>query len=162
MRIIIVLAVIALGLLLWYKITRVPADKRKNLIFWSTVGVIIGTLLVLTITGRMHWLYALGGSIAAFTPRLISALRYLPLLSRLRQQFGQQQSSQSGQQTAGRANPGQMTVEQAREILGVKAGASKEEIIMAHKRMMQKVHPDRGGTDFLAAQLNQAKDTLLG
>ena len=55
-----------------------------------------------------------------------------------------------------------MTAAQAREILGVKTDASKEEIIMAHKRMMQKVHPDRGGTDFLAAQLNQAKDTLLG
>ena len=40
-------------------------------------------------------------------------------------------------------------------------GMSKEEIIKAHKRMMQKVHPDRGGSDFLAAQINQAKDTLL-
>ena len=55
-----------------------------------------------------------------------------------------------------------MTVAKAREILGVKSGASREEIIKAHKRMMQKVHPDRGGTDYLAAQLNQAKDTLLG
>jgi DnaJ-class molecular chaperone len=110
----------------------------------------------------MHWLYALGGTIAAFTPRLISALRYLPLLNRVRQHYTQQQSRQSGQQSATRANPGQMTAAQAREILGVKADASKEDIIKAHKRMMQKVHPDRGGSDFLAAQINQAKDTLLG
>lgn len=161
-RIIILLAVIAIGLLLWYKISNAPADKRKNLIFWSTAGVIIGTLVVLVATGRMHWLYALGGSIAAFMPRVISALRYLPLINRFRQQYTQNNTRQSGQQSTGRTNPGKMTTAEAREILGVKPDASREEIIRAHKRMMQKVHPDRGGTDFLAAQLNQAKDTLLG
>jgi hypothetical protein len=109
----------------------------------------------------MHWLYALGGSIAAFMPRIISALRYLPLINRFRQQYTQQKSQQSGQQSA-RARSGKMTAEEAREILGLKPGASREEIIKAHKRMMQKVHPDRGGSDFLAAQINQAKDTLLG
>ena len=161
-RLIVILAVIAIGLVLWHKLSRAPADKRKNLIFWSTAGVIIGTLVVLAATGRMHWLYALGGTIAAFVPRLISALRYLPLLNRLRQQFGGRTAQHSGQRSAGRANPGKMTAEQAREILGVKAGASKDEIIKAHRRMMQKVHPDRGGSDYLAAQLNQAKATLLG
>jgi len=161
-RIFILLAVIAIGLVLWYKISNAPADKRKNLIFWSTAGVIIGTLVVLAATGRMHWIYALGGTIAAFTPRVISALRYLPLINRFRQQYTQQKSQQSGQQSASKANPGKMTADEAREVLGVKANASKEEIVMAHKRMMQKVHPDRGGSDFLAAQLNQAKDTLLG
>ena len=161
-RIIILLAVIAIGLLLWYKISKAPADKRKNLIFWSTAGAIIGTLVVLAATGRMHWLYALGGTIAAFMPRVISALKYLPLINRFRQQNTQQKSQQSGQQSAGKANPGNMTAEQAREVLGVKADATREEIIKAHKRMMQKVHPDRGGTDYLAAQINQAKDTLLG
>ena len=161
-RIIILLAVIAIALLLWYKISNAPADKRKNLIFWSTTGVIIGTLVVLAATGRMHWLYALGGSIAAFMPRVISALRYLPLINRFRQQYTQNNTRQSGQQATGRTNPGKMTTAEAREILGVKPDASREEIIRAHKRMMQKVHPDRGGTDFLAAQLNQAKDTLLG
>lgn len=161
-RIIILLAVIAIGLLLWYRISNAPADKRKNLIFWSTAGVIIGTLVVLAATGRMHWLYALGGSIAAFMPRVISALRYLPLINRFRQQYTQNTSQQTGRQSAGRTNPGKMTVAEAREILGVKPDATREEIIMAHKRMMQKVHPDRGGSDYLAAQLNQAKDTLLG
>jgi len=160
-RIVIILAIIAIGLVLWYKISNAPADKRKNLIFWSTAGVIIGTLVVLAATGRMHWLYALGGSIAAFMPRVISALRYLPLINRFRQQYTQQKSQQSGQQSA-RARSGSMTAEEAREILGLKAGATREEIIHAHKRMMQKVHPDRGGSDYLAAQINKAKDTLLG
>ena len=161
-RLIALLAVIVIGLLLWHKIAKAPAEKRKKLIFMSTAGIIVGALVLLAATGRMHWIYALGGTIAAFTPRIINALRYLPLINRFRQQYTQQKSQQSGQQSAGRANPGNMTEAQAREILGIKPGASKEEIIKAHKRMMQKVHPDRGGSDYLAAQINQAKDTLLG
>ncbi len=59
-------------------------------------------------------------------------------------------------------SPDDMTREQALAILGLEEGASREEIIQAHRRMMQKVHPDRGGSDFLAAQVNRAKALLLG
>jgi len=54
-----------------------------------------------------------------------------------------------------------MSNEQARDILGLTETASKKDIIKAHKRLMQKMHPDRGGSDYLAMQINKARDTLL-
>lgn len=56
---------------------------------------------------------------------------------------------------------GIMDVSTARRILDVSPDASAEEIKAAHRRLMNKLHPDHGGSSYLAAQLNQAKDTLL-
>lgn len=58
-------------------------------------------------------------------------------------------------------SPDEMTYEDALAILGLEAGASEADIITAHRRMMQKVHPDRGGSHVLAAQVNRAKEILL-
>lgn len=55
-----------------------------------------------------------------------------------------------------------MDKDQALAVLGLSSGASKEEIVDAHRRLMQKLHPDRGGSDYLAATLNLAKRVLLG
>lgn len=57
---------------------------------------------------------------------------------------------------------GSMDAAQALAVLGLEAGASEKEIVAAHRRLMQKLHPDRGGTDYLAATLNQAKAVLTG
>ena len=55
-----------------------------------------------------------------------------------------------------------MAQAEALAILGLERGASASEVREAHRRLLQKVHPDRGGSNYLAIKINQAKDALLG
>ncbi len=209
-----------------------------------------GLLLVLALTGRLHWLFAVLGAAAPFVVRLLSLLRFAPLFSQLHSHYQNAQSARAaglgassgggpdtshvrsrflhmtldhdsgemdgeilegdfqgqrlsqlrlsdllgllnayrsrdedsaallqafldryhggweeqGEQERRTANPeagGSMTREEAGQILGISPDAPRDEVIAAHRRLMQKLHPDRGGSDYLAAKINQAKDLLV-
>ena len=159
-RFLIILVVAAIAYVLWFKIKKAKGEAKKKLVIWTVAGSAIAVLGFLAITGRLNFITAAITGAVAMLPKAAHLLRYLPILDKFRQHASnsnQQQNNNNRQASAQSA----MSKKQASEVLGIEPNASKEEIIKAHKRMMQKVHPDRGGSDFLAAQINQAKSTLL-
>ena len=83
------------------------------------------------------------------------------LVSYLEQRFPGETDFGERQSTSGQSST-DMSRKEALAVLGLGEDASDEDIVDAHRRLMQKLHPDRGGNDYLAAKINQAKDFLLG
>lgn len=159
-RLIILIAIISIALILWHKIGKASGVERKKLIVSSVVGGIIAVLAVLAVTGHLNVITAAIAGAIALLPKLLQFAKYLPFISRLYAQKNQQQEQYRAQKPPknGKAT---MSNDEAMEILGLNPGHTKDDVIQAHRRMMQKMHPDRGGSDYLAAQINKAKDTLL-
>ena len=157
-RILFVLGLL-LGAFLWLRSLHRHYGRRM----WGPTFIIAAVLalIILAATGRMHWV---GAALAA----LLAGLKFLfPYLIRLgvvllpwlgRWLPGRGPAAQTPPSDAA---SGEMNQEQALSVLGLEEGASREEILAAHRRLMQKIHPDRGGSEHLAGVLNRARDVLL-
>ena len=132
--------------------------RAPMIILGSVAAVAIG----LAATGRLNWIFAAVSAALPFIWRLASLLRFLPWIARL---TGQGRAASANDKSAGGNPPaptdGRMSREEAAELLGITPDADRETIVAAHRRLMQRLHPDRGGTDYLAARLNEARDRLL-
>jgi DnaJ homolog subfamily C member 19 len=154
-------AFVVLVRLLW-----VAAPARRNTLITIAAAVLVLGLALLAATGRLHWLAALIAAAAPFLRRGLRLLRYVPwfgsLLGSLRDRGASAGPGRAEGAGGGRAN-GAMTRVQALEILGLASNSrpSRDDIKSAHRRLIQKVHPDRGGSKYLAQQLNEAKHRLL-
>lgn len=150
--------VILAGLLLagrWFT-TAEPKTLIRVLKF-LLFGVIGAAALFFIFTGRLAWAFIA-------VPVLIPWFMRARTVHRAYRNFSDAASGNfgggAGQNPRGPGGP--MTRAQALEILGLKEGAAEKEIKDAHRRLIAGIHPDHGGSTFLAAQINQAKDVLLG
>ncbi len=124
-----------------------------------TVG---GVFILLAATGHLNGFFALIGVLIAFLLRAIPVLlNYAPTLHKLWQNFSTGNTRSTGSYQKPTSTQGSMSAEEALDVLGLKPNASEADIIAAHRKLMQKIHPDRGGSDYLAAKINLAKKVLL-
>jgi ABC-type protease/lipase transport system fused ATPase/permease subunit len=154
-QILIIIGVI--GILLFFRWIRKQPKKRQIQGILALVAII---LIVLALTGRLHPLFAVIAAAAASLQKFTGLLRFLPLFKNLFADKPTQQSENNSSAEQTNLNT-KMNEEEALKILGVTRHATEDEIIEAHRKLIQKLHPDRGGNDFLASKINQAKDYLL-
>lgn len=163
MHLILGLGLIVLLFLLLRQWTRLdPAEKRKGL-FWGAVVLLGAVCTLLVVTGRLHVVGALLAALVPFAHRGWRAFQLWLLWRRIRNAGGSAGADQrrDGGREAPPASSGGMGPEEARDVLNVPADAGRDEVVKAHRRLIQKVHPDRGGSDELAARVNEAKEVLL-
>jgi hypothetical protein len=139
---------------------RASVTTVKSLVAWIAALAGISLALLLILSGRGGIAIA---ALVMFGPMIWN--RWRAAHPRVGRGGGAGQGG-AGPGGAGQGGParrsGTMTREEAYQVLGLKAGASEADIRAAHHRLMRAAHPDAGGSDWLAARINQARDMLLG
>jgi DnaJ domain len=185
------LGVVALLLLLWAASALVKADPKRvaRVLRWIGGGAALlfarstgqasnGLTAYLEMeldhdTGRMNG-RVLAGSYQGAALDALDQVTLMKLLREIdddsrdllaayldRREPGWREYAQRDAGAGARAAGGNMSEEEAYQILGLQPGATVEEISRAHRSLIKKLHPDQGGTTYLAARINEAKDVLL-
>ena len=127
------------------------AKNRSQVLFFGLILLV----LFLVATGRAHWLSAIAVGSIPIIKKLFLIIRYLPILQKFTSSYKSRNNNNKSK------NVSSMSYKEAAEILGVEENATKEQIILAHKKAMQKHHPDKGGSEVMATKINRAKEKLL-
>lgn len=146
------LVVLVVLLLLAAAYTRVrPRELVKGIRFSG--GVLLGLVTVaLAVTGRIGLAFlAAAGAWALLTGTMP------PWLGGPLGRTG----DAGGSRDMPPSRKGTMSRSEALHVLGLEAGATEEQIRAAHRRLILQIHPDKGGSNYLAAKINEAKDVLL-
>ena len=137
-----------------------PQKKLKIHPYWLLGAVVLGVVLL---RFGVSWIVVAGGMLLAALRSLAPLLRFLPLLQSLRARgaaAGGDPSHRPPGANPGGAPPRRMTRQEALQILGLSEGATREDVQREYRRLMRKLHPDLGGSSYLAAKINEARDVL--
>lgn len=156
LQLLILAVLITLAFISFGRLQKMPPEQKRNALWQWGTGVFLALLVFLVITGRMHWIGALLGALLPLLRGLFGLL--MPLLPYWLKRKQKEAPAQSSTATS--------HVQEALDILGLQGDFMNGEITTdmineAHRHLIQKLHPDRGGNDYLASKINQARDLLI-
>ncbi|MEO8178529.1 MAG: DnaJ domain-containing protein [Deltaproteobacteria bacterium] len=162
------IVVLLAGLLLvlagnWLNAARTPAHERVPgaLGGWGLLGALLVGVVLLRF--GLSWLALVGGAALAVLRGVGPLLRLWPLISDWqRAHVNSPGSTGSGSADAGSraARPARMSRREALEVLGLDDGATPQDVQREYRRLVKRLHPDLGGSTYLTAKLNEARDVL--
>jgi hypothetical protein len=152
----IALIIVAGGFWVLRKAGRTPPAEMRLLVQKLVGGAMIAFSALLILRGQ--WDVAIG--LFAVGMGLIGKAALLPNGFGFKKAMGAKPQDAPSSSTPPRGKV-LMPQDEALAILGLKKGATSDDVKLAHKRLMKDFHPDLGGTDYLAAKINEAKDVLL-
>ena len=165
MNAIALIAALAFAAAAWFWLKRQYRAKGRAHFAYLLLFALALVAVALAATGKLHWVGAIvaASATALFRVGMLAIRFLLPRLGWLGLLRRYWQSHRQGPPGDGRRARAGEPIDRsaALEILGLDEGASREEIVRAHRQLIQKLHPDRGGNDYLASRINRAKDLLL-